>query len=79
MGKLDLLPVLGKGFPKIFPIFFALLLLLKAFNVYEKALRCIGVLEGHKQSAGYQEALAEGKKIVFRERMLLNKSHDTNN
>ena len=75
IGKLNLLPVLGSGFPKLFPEIFALILIGKLLNFHGKILGWLGLIAEQSTSAGkWKHYELDGKKIIYKEKLLVGQS-----
>jgi hypothetical protein len=72
IGKLNLIPVLGEGFPKFFTCLFAVVLLFKLLNLHGRILGLMGL--GYQKKSGSQkwtELVTEGKKIAYKQIFLV--------
>jgi len=72
IGKLNLIPVLGEGFPKVFSTLFGIILLFKILNIHGRILALMGL--GHTKKADSQkwaELVAEGRKIAYKQSFLV--------
>lgn len=73
IGKLNLLPVLGSGFLKLFPVIFALILIGKLLNFHGKILGWLGLITEQSTSASkWKDYELDGKKIIYKEKLLVN-------
>lgn len=79
IGKLNLLPVLGNGFPKIFPSIFGVLLVCKILNIHGKILSMLGLVEEKKPSSTkWNEMVQEGRKVIYKQTFLTKVSSKSN-
>lgn len=74
LGKLNLLPVLGDSYAKLFPAVFAALLLFKLFNLHGRLLGWAGLIPEHAGGAKWKAFEAEGRKIVFEQSLLVGRT-----
>lgn len=71
IGKLNLIPVFGEGFPNLFPIIFGLVLVCKLLNLHGKALHLMGLIEEKRPGASkWKELVTEGRKAIYRQQFL---------
>lgn len=72
VGKLNLLPVLGTFYIKLFPIVFAVILLGKLMNFHRKLLSTLGMIAEQTSSGSKWKAYElEGQKIIYKEKLLV--------
>lgn len=72
VGKLNLLPVLGSFYIKLFPIVFAVILLSKLLNFHRKLLSYVGLVAEQSSSSSQWKAFElEGQKIIYKEKLLV--------
>lgn len=71
MGKMDLVPVLGRSFNEFFPLLVAFLCVCNIFNVYSKIVGLCGLGALEFEFTGYgddSDPTVEGRRILDRER-----------
>ena len=69
MGKMDLIPVLGKEFVIYFPMFIAILCLATLFNAYGRLLRIIYIKNYlYEEGEGSGANIIEGRALIELER-----------
>lgn len=72
VGKLNLLPILGEGFPKAFPVIFAVILLVKLLNWHQRILGWLGLIEQTAyNSPKWTELVLEGRKVIYKHTFLV--------
>lgn len=71
VGKLNLLPILGNAYTKIFPSVFGLILVCKLLNVHGRFLAWSGFIPEQSGGNKWKSFEIEGKKIIYKEKLLV--------
>jgi len=71
IGKLNLVPLFGDSFPKVFPILLILFIIIETFDLYGKFLSLIGLQTKNYDNVPDDKSLEiiEGKKIIMKAKL----------
>lgn len=76
MGQMDVVPVLGGSFNKVFPALVGILCLCNLLDLYARVVQCLGLysfaFEG--QPVEHQDLAVQGKRLIERERWRLSEA-----
>lgn len=71
IGKLNLIPVFGEGFPNLFPVLFGAVLVTKLLNLHGKVLHLMGLIEEKRPGESrWKELVTEGRKAIYKQQFL---------
>lgn len=75
IGKLNLMPLFGNSFPKLFPILLLIFIFIQVFDLYGKFLNILGLGSGSVESVDGSLEIVEGKKIIMKAKLTSDKKN----